>query len=255
MNTKKKGRRQRGRPGRKRVSGEASLRDWLGKEFGGRIAMLNASRPQNFTRSPQGPLPEAQYSTCQVVNTFATSTGISAGTTTSPPYIGATATTNNYWALAFEFSDLPQATTLSNLFDQYRLDKVELKLAPINSVIDLHTSTSPNSVNPSNYVALDFDDSTAVTSLNAIQQYDSCQVCQGNAGLFIEIQPAVTPALYQSSAFSGYAVQKAGWIDCNSTGVEHYGVKGVVTALNTSSTEVVGWNIECKYYMSFRNTR
>jgi len=185
-----------------------------------------------------------------------TTGGFTSGTATLSPYIGAAANANTYAAMAFQLADLDQVATLTGLFDQYRIDKVEVKFVPKDNVFAQAGTVAPNSLAPSLMIGLDFDDNNLPTSIAYMAQYDNVQeVCYGGGGLFVTIYPSVTLAAYAGGAFSGYAVGRAGWIDCSNTGVQHYGMKGVATALSAASTLVCDWYMYLKYFVSFRNTR
>jgi len=230
-------------------------KDGLGKTYGGTIVSLNLNKAQSFTSKPKRPLRDADYSTAQMIETLAIETGFTAGSTIAPITLTATPTTNVFWAMAFSLQDLPQVATLTALFDQYRFDKVVIKFVPQSSSINVFNVASPNDTVPSVYAVLDFDDSTILASLNAALQYDNVQVVPYGQGFEITVMPSYTPAVFAAGAFSGYAVQKASWVDCANQAVAHYGVKGVFTALQAVSTSIATYNVYIKYYVSFRNTR
>jgi len=247
----KRGARSQSQPPGRRTS----RRDMFGREYGGVIASLDLHRAQDFPPKPKKGLADADYSTCQAINSFAISTGIGAGTGDTPPYIVAAPSVNSYFSMAFSLQDLSQAATLTALFDQYRIDKVVVKFVPQAQALNVMNVASPNNSVPALYAVLDFDDATALTSLAAATQYDNVQIVPYGEGLDITVWPSNTPALYASGAFSGYEVQKAQWVDCANTAVGHYGIKGLVTSLLALSTSNVVWDIYSKYYVSFRNTR
>jgi len=230
-------------------------RDSFGRTYGGTIRKLDINNTQEFSKKPRLPLAEADYSTCQMVDAFAISTGIGAGTTNDAPFLNTSVTTPTAWSIAPSLQDLGQVASLTSLFDQYRIDKVEVKIIPQSTSVNVFNTASPNDTVPSLYAVLDFDDSTALASLAAALEYDNVQVVPYGQGLFLTIQPSFTPAIYASGAFSGYAVEKAGWVDCANTAVAHYGMKGIVCGLQTLQTSVVYWNVYAKYFVSFRNTR
>jgi hypothetical protein len=164
-------------------------------------------------------------------------------------------TTSTFPTMQFTFEDLPQESTFAALFDQYMIEGVEIIIKPSSSVLDLHSAASPNQVNPCVFIVADFDDATALTSISGALQYDNCVQMQGNEGVHIRIVPSVSPAIYAGGAFSGYGITGPQWLDCNSNTVPHYGIKMVVQALNTASTEFYQWNIDMYYHFAFQNIR
>jgi hypothetical protein len=258
----KRGRKRKGNKNKKEkkqgimvARGRVSILDKYGNEFGGSIRTVGAYNFPNFANVPFAPVGDAKISTCQEVNNFTNSNNIVAGTASGAPTIAAQGTVNTYFTIAFALYDLAQYTSWTALFDQYRIDKVQVKFIPQGTVVDLHTTVTLNAENPSIYLVLDFDDATLLSSFAGVQEYDNVETTEGGGGFFVTIFPSVTPSVYSAGAFSGYAVERAGWIDCANASVPHYGLKGMIEALYPSSTGNFSWTIQAKYYFSFRNVR
>jgi hypothetical protein len=198
-------------------------------------------------------LPPSVLKVRQFVNTFNTSSSITGSG--SFPLITAQVNALDFPVIGFEFQDLPQAGTMSALFDQYKIDEVEVIITPNSTVTDMHLSTAPNTINPQAFCVMDFDDSTALGSVSAAQQYDNVMTFNGTQGLHIRMIPAIDPALWAGGAFSGYAVEGPQWIDCNSNSVPHYGLKFVIQGLTNASTALWTWDIQAWYIVSLRNVR
>jgi hypothetical protein len=253
---KQKGKGQNPRNQNMLARGRVRITDKNGNQFGGNIRIVDATRSVEFSPAPSKPLKDANISTCQMVNTFTSSSAsIQAGTATGAPTIAAQASANTYFALAFNLYDLAQVANWTALFDQYRIDKVEVKFQSQGTNVDLHTYVTLNAENPAIWMVLDFDDNTTPTSLAQILEYDNVEVTESGSGFFATVYPSLTPSVYSAGAFSGYAVERAGWIDCANTAVPHYGLKGVIEALYPASTGNYSWTIEAKYFFSFRNVR
>lgn len=158
-------------------------------------------------------------------------------------------------SFAFSLSDLPQASSWTAVFDQYRFEEVEIHLYPINNC-QISTTTSTN-VAACSQMVLDFDDSNALGSENAALEYDTVQTFMPYDHIVVRMKPAVSPAYYSSGAFTGYGVAPSDkeWIDAASPAVVHYGVKMWVGSLIPTSTMVSGWQVYAQYTVSFRNTR
>jgi len=253
-NRKRNGSRRRPLPGITRVN----KTDKYGGNYGGSIAaMSTVESSMDFSPHPKGPLKEANYSTAQLVGTFAGGAGsaFSNGSAGASPFVSALANANGYFVIPFEMTDVDQSASFAGVFDQYRIDKIEVKITPeMNALNDVNVA-SPNATNPMIYVALDFDDANTPTSLAYIRQYDNVQsAVYADGGFFITILPSFTPALWSGGAFTAYAVERAGWIDASNLSVPHFGLKGCITALTAGSTQQVNWYLTAKYFMSFRNT-
>lgn len=228
--------------------------EWDGSKSGFRAMLIpypQSGRLPPRLPSPKGPLKSAALSIVQNSATFNTSTGISSDT------IYQSGATEVMGAIAFRLDDLDQVTTLSSLFDQYRIDRVHLRISTKNQNVNLASISSPNQAYPTMWVATDYDDATALASISELRQYPSVVTLTPGNSVDVIIEPSVTKAVYASGAFSGYTVESSEdqWIDVANTSVPHYGVKFGVAGLQASSTWSWQWSVEAWYSVSFRNVR
>lgn len=114
---------------------------------------------------------------------------------------------------------------LTALFDQYRIDAIEITIMAQG---DPNTFTASGSL-PRFYICNDYDDSNAVGSLAQIQSQQGVKVFQPGP---IErsythwVNPRILTQTYRTALTTGYApAQMATWIDCSQDNVPHYGVK------------------------------
>jgi len=144
----------------------------------------------------------------------------------------------------FVLSSLPQQATVTALFDQYRVDKLEAWVTPISQLGNDGTNSRWSSV-------IDLDDETLLTTYNGALEYETCtttQICDAHYRTWV---PGVAIASY-SGAFTSYANVIAPWIDCGSTSVRHYGLK---FAAEVASTAAHGITMLLRAHVSFRNVR
>lgn len=235
--------------GKKKFKGKTGRANFTGSTYHATMVPFAASAKIPVPRV----IPMQVYRVRQAVNVFNSSAGISGGG--GFPFFVTSNGGNTFPTIQFTFNDLTQEGTFAGLFDQYRLDLVEMIITPSSSVVDLHSSASPNQVNPQVYVVADFDDATALASIAAAQQYDNCKEFNGVQGCHITIRPSISPAIWAGGAFSGYAIEGPQWLDCNSDTIPHYGLKFCVQGITATSTEFYQWNIQCYYHLSFQNVR
>lgn len=158
-------------------------------------------------------------------------------------FLATSASVPTFAQLIFRLADLPNYTEFTALFDQYKIDKVEVNFVP---------NISQNSANdiPIVYTVVDFDDGNTPANLDVLRQYETAILHADPRRPFKRtLVPRVATAAY-SGGFSGYANQTS-WIDVASASVEHYGVKAGASAASQTITLFV----ECKYWVSFRNAR
>jgi len=142
-------------------------------------------------------------------------------------------------------SNLPIASSYLSLFDQYKIDLIEVWAFPteLGSVTDASLRS---------YVwasVVDYDDSNNLTSYAAATGYENCLQTTDAVGHYRCFRPHIAVAAY-SGAFNSYKNEPAGWIDSGSPGVVHYGLK---FAFNTTAANAITFNYFARFTVSFRN--
>lgn len=228
------------------------LGELLKAGFGGVIAISRDPFP--WRKGKLRPRPGADLTVRQVVNglSFHTATGLTGGT--NQLYMS---NAGGFGAVFnHALNDLPQATSWTNVYDQYKFEEVELHLMPI--VTDATTTTTATNVpTGATQVVLDFDDGNALSSENAALEYDNCQSAMWYDNISVRYKPAVAPAFWASGAFSGYGTDASDerWLNCSSPSIPNYGVKMWVAAIAATSSMIAGWVVYGQYTISFRNVR
>jgi hypothetical protein len=157
-------------------------------------------------------------------------------------------TTDKFFAFSFQLNDLANVTAFTNLYDQYRIVKVEM-WARHNQLVN--SSDSSNTIKNALFVASDHDDTTLWTSVTQAYQYQDVRHCGFNEDMTFTVNPRVALAAYNGT-FVGYAnLPSTTWLDCATANVQHYGVKVCVTASGTS-TATTSWKLYFKYFIEFR---
>lgn len=162
---------------------------------------------------------------------------------------------DQYLAYFFSFADLSQYASFAAIFDQYRIDMVEIRFTPQA----LATTITGGAVDPTTNLfgtVLDWDDANALSSTAAYREYDNWK-SQGAYDLTVhkrKFVPRIAVGAYGSSAFGQYTNLGPQWIDSASTAVQHYGVKILVPANGTAATYQT-WIVEATYWVSLRSVR
>lgn len=153
--------------------------------------------------------------------------------------------------ISFSLSDLPSSSDFTSLFDQYRIAQVTLKFVPTAQNFGQSTTATDF---PTVLTVIDLDDSVAAANPDGLRQYGTC-LSVGNGTYFERVlTPRFAVAAY-SGAFTSYAQSNPHqWIDCNSPGVIHYGVKWATTPITTTSGSYVLYNVEATYVIQCRST-
>jgi len=148
----------------------------------------------------------------------------------------------NFGAIAFNWNDLGQVSSFQNIFDQYRIDEVEVWLFSPQT-----TSTSPASNNAMFYSVVDYDDANVPSSFAALQQYTNVNVSTLNDGHYLRFVPHLG---ITAGAGAGVGNVRRLWLDSANSNVPHFGVKYGVPALPASGLTMNYW---VRYHFSCRN--
>jgi len=160
--------------------------------------------------------------------------------------VSTSATLVSNGTLQFTLSESPIATSLSGVFDTYRILQVTLKFVPqIRSFV-------AGNFYPPLLTVLDYDDGTNLATTAGARAYDTC--CETTFGEYVErtLRPKVATAIYSGSAFTAFA-QASNWVDCANATAPWYGVKWVVDAGSTALA--AAYSMEAEFVYQFKNVR
>jgi len=145
----------------------------------------------------------------------------------------------------FSTSDIIQFANFAQVFDQYKINRIECWLVPYGpaTVIGYNNSTKIYSV-------VDYDDSNTPASNTALQEYQNCVTTRTCDGHYISFKPHIAVAAY-GGAFTQFKNEPSGWIDCASGAVQHYGVKLGID--NTTANGDCKIDMFTRVHVSFRN--
>lgn len=141
----------------------------------------------------------------------------------------------------FSLSDLNVSSSLTTIFDTYRVFQVNLKFIP---------ASAPSGVQGSMYSVLDYDDGST-TPVSTLLNYENLQVVPIPQYFERTVNPCAAKALY-GGAFTQFGQDPHPWVDCANPGVYHYGIKvGSPIAAVAATT----YTVVATYVIQFRNTR
>lgn len=162
-----------------------------------------------------------------------------------------TGTATTFGARAFDLNMLPDNTEFQNLYDMFRINKVVWKLVPnVNSA-----EAGAAQRLPQIHSVLDYNDSTAPTSLDELVQYNNYRMTMGSRIHARKLTPAFLDNVYQTGA-----IQQPGnpnwkkWLStANSLSVPHHGVKYAIGA--TASANAITYTPYVTVYFSCKGTK
>jgi hypothetical protein len=171
---------------------------------------------------------------------------------TPPTVISQSGLSGSTGAISFTISELDQASSFAALFDQYRIETIEVTFSPMYRANPLNTASAV--LIPLIYVAVDYDDANTPSSLAVLREYENCTVHDDSQEFTIVFHPHVAIAAY-SGAFTSFSNQVSPWIDLASTGVLHYGIKWGITGVTASQSTSQSWNVSARFKFACRNVR
>lgn len=160
------------------------------------------------------------------------------------------------FGLEFRFRDIPQFGTFSNIWDQYRINKIVVTLMPMATVNPTGVVTTYN--NGVIASVIDYDNGAqALAALDQYEQFTNCKITPAvrtkpHTRIF---RPRINIGAQNQGGSILAAVNKGGqWIDCSLPDIAHNGLKIYVDPYpfgNPGGAQT--WQVFAKYYISFRN--
>jgi len=146
-------------------------------------------------------------------------------------------------SLNFTLNQLPEVSSLTTLFDQYKIEEICVDIVA-------EGNTNNNSLDSRWASVLDYDDSATLTTFAQALEYDTALITPLNNGHARRFKPHVAVAAY-SGAFTSFANQPAQWLDCGSPNIQHYGIKLIAEpSVTATGVSAVAW-----LKVSFRASR
>lgn len=193
------------------------------------------------------------------VGSFSQSNGYFVATT------GAAGATPAYfsWGFAFCLADLPDYTEFTNLWDQFRIAGVKVRVLPVNCSSEFPTATNTVTNGGFIHAAPDQDDYNAPTTseagINELRSKTGYKMrsLQNYKGIQMYIRPTTATPVYGAGAFSQYAQSSRKlWMDCANANQQYYGQKGVIEIIQQGSVALnYYFKIEAVYYIQLKSVR
>lgn len=184
-------------------------------------------------------------------NTFST---ITLGSTTNPVGVIYGNAAHAPFLGCFNLSgvaSLVNSTELTNLYDQFRINKVVTK---IQFKIDPSAQAANVASYPRFYYYRDYDDSNAPTSLAEMRENSKTKMLIMHPNRFITLvcKPNMLQTMWSSVISSTYKPAFGQWVDCAVPSASHYLWKYAIDDLLNTNYRI---EIETTLYCSFRQSR
>jgi len=160
-------------------------------------------------------------------------------------FLTTSTTVPSFQAKQFNVNDLDQISSLTSVFDQYKIDFVEVWL-------ECSTASTANLLNGTQdlITVVDYDDATNLSTINSALDYTNALATPLGQNHYRKFQPHAAVAAY-SGTFVSFSNVSNIWIDAGSPGVQHYGFKAIAGITSTATS----YNLRVRYHTSWRNVR
>lgn len=147
----------------------------------------------------------------------------------------------------FTLSSVPGYTELTALYDQYKISAVQVCFYPKQTSVTSLVTLDNVKGNARFLSAIDYNDDTAPGSFDQIREYENCQVtpCIEKHEVYIK-----EPLFLNNS---GQNVN--GWVSTSNPTTRYYGLKYGCEPTLASGANTMTYQIECVFYMSFKNVK
>lgn len=159
----------------------------------------------------------------------------------------------NNASFSIAYNNIAQSAQLTTVFDQYRIDEVQLIFRPMFLAVNMSGSTT--FYVPQLYVVVDYDDAnTSGYTAATYQAYSNCNVSMYET-VSVDFVPHIAVSAYSGSSFNQYQNLTPKWIDTSSPNVQHYGVKAGIDAGGSGQAQFQSWSITTRVRLSLKNVR
>lgn len=146
-------------------------------------------------------------------------------------------------------ADINQFSSFAAVFDQYKIEAVEVWITPYGPASAPGYNPTANAVQYCSVI--DYDDANNFTTLAQAMQYQNCTTTSCQQGHYKRFRPHIAVGAYTGSVFTGFQNKDADWIDSATTAVVHYGIKIVVSP--TTSNQDAKFDVTTRVHVAFRN--
>lgn len=145
----------------------------------------------------------------------------------------------------FSLSELPETSSIINLYEVYRIDKVTLHFVPSGLPVNASQQVNPL------YIAFDQIVNTTPTGLNTMLDYTGLKIITPGQRTSISFRPR--PQIASNGTDSILPSQSSSWIAITNSSLSHYGLRLYIPA-TVGYSGTFFWRVTAEYHISLRGT-
>lgn len=155
--------------------------------------------------------------------------------------------TATYAGYEFALRDLPNYTEFTALYDMYKINAVKISFIPqMTQNVSLGAINNPEA-STRFFSVIDYNDSAAPASVDELREYQSCKITP--------ILRTHKRYIYKPKVLDSVLSSRNPWMATSNPSQPFFGLKVAVEPMFSSTTTVMNYNIEAKFYMSFKNVK
>lgn len=153
----------------------------------------------------------------------------------------------SYGAINFSLNDVPNYTEFTALYDMYKINCVKITFLPqMTQSVSIGSVNNPIA-NARVFTAIDYNDGGQPTSIDELREYQSAKY---TTVLRPHKRVIFKPKILDTSSYS-----LSPWMSTAAPTTNYYGLKYAIEPMASSTTTSMAFQVECKYYMSFKNVK
>lgn len=158
-------------------------------------------------------------------------------------------------AIWFQLQNVEGYAELTALYDQYRVDYVEVKffgsnMGPIGG--------NPNALLPLMYIAKDYDDANVPASVDTVSQYSNVKTVRLSSmkPYVVKLVPRWAQTIYTTPFGTGYGQgNPKQFLDASNANIQMYGLKVWFRDWSNLQSYAETVRVQASYYLTMKNTR
>lgn len=175
---------------------------------------------------------------------------------TGPNAISETQSDQNL-AYSFKLDNIINPSDFTNLYDQYRINKVTLMLEPVWTSNGQFVANL-NIQNRKIRVVHDYNDNNPLSQEDDYLEYSNCKSYSPIRNIKITLYPKINNVVENAggaaSAFTSMSSNKV-WLNIAEDEVPHFGLKIFIPANISNVNEVPLFRVRAKFDLSFKNSK
>lgn len=151
-------------------------------------------------------------------------------------------TTGTY---TFLLSNLDQATSFTDLFDEYKIEAIRFTIYPTSNAVQIPTTSTTTFTQL--YSIIDYNGGSTPNTAALCREKASCMILQPGESCSRTFRPQVAV-----NAGDALPLQDQ-WYPTSSPSVAYHGMTIFIPQVTAAQTLLQTWNLEIDYHVAFRN--